>query len=170
MKKVERAQREGNTMPLSFAQQRLWFLDKFEQDSSFYNLSSTLRICGSTLNVSALEKSLREVTQRHEVLRSTFTVIDGQPLQVVSPESQFTLTPTDLRHFSPAQRNAEAQRLARDETQRPFDLQTGPLIRASLLRLSMEEHVLIVAMHHIVSDGWSMGVLVREVMALYEAY
>ena len=157
-------------MSLSFAEQRLWFLDKFEQDSSFYNLSSTLRICGAGLNVSALEKSLCEVTQRHEVLRTTFTVIEGQPLQVISPETHFTLPLTDLGHLSPVQRNAEAQRLAREEAQRPFDLQTGPLMRASLLRVSTDEHVLIVAMHHIVSDGWSMGVLVREVMALYEAY
>jgi len=157
-------------MPLSFAQQRLWFLNKFEQDSSFYNLSSTLRICGAGLNVSALEKSLYEVTQRHEVLRTTFTVIKGQPLQVISPESHFTLTLTDLSHHSQAQRNTEAQHLAQESAQRPFDLSTGPLVRASLLSLSTEERVLIVSMHHIVSDGWSMGVLVREVAALYEAY
>ena len=168
--RVERVQREGDVMPLSFAQQRMWFLDKFEQGSSFYNLPATVRICGSTLNVSALEKSLRQAIQRHEVLRTTFTTIEGQPVQVISPETHFTLPLTDLGHLPPAQRQAEAQRLAREEALRPFDLSTGPLVRARLLRLSTEEHVLLLSMHHIVSDGWSMGLLIREVAALYEAY
>ena len=167
---VKRAQREGNAVPLSFAQQRLWFLDKLEQDSSFYNLSSIVRICGATLDVNALEKSLREVTQRHEVLRTTFTIIDQQPVQVISPETHFTLPIVDLGHLPPAERNAAAQRLEREETELPFDLSTGPIIRARLLRLSSEEHVLILSMHHIVSDGWSTSVLIREVAALYEAY
>src|SRR5262249_35639746 len=122
------------------------------------------------LNVSALEKSLHQVTQRHEVLRTTFTVIEGQPVQVISPESNFTLPLIDLGHLSPAQRDIEAESLMREETQRPFDLSTGPVMRALLLRLSTEEHILLVSLHHIVSDGWSMGVLVREVAALYEAY
>ena len=168
--RIERAKRDGNLMPLSFAQQRLWFLDKLEQDSSFYNLPSTVRICGATLNVSALEKSLREVTQRHEILRTTFTMIEGQPLQVISPESHFSLPLSDLSQLPPAQRDTEAQRLARDEALRPFDLSTGPLVRAHLLRLSPEEHILLLSMHHIVSDGWSMGVLIGEMAALYEAY
>jgi amino acid adenylation domain-containing protein len=171
--RIERAKRDGNLMPLSFAQQRLWFLDKFEQDSSFYNLPATVRICGATLDVSALEKSLREVTQRHEILRTTFTIIEGQPLQVISPESHFNLPLSDLSQLPPAQRDAEAQRLAREEALRPFDLSTGPLIRARLLRLAKlpaEEDILLISMHHIVSDGWSMGVFVREMAALYEAY
>jgi amino acid adenylation domain-containing protein len=168
--RIERAKRDGNLMPLSFAQQRLWFLDKLEQDSSFYNLSSTVRISGITLDVSALEKSLREVTQRHEILRTTFTVIEGQPMQVISPESHFSLPLSDLSQLPPAQRDAEAQRLAHEEALRPFDLSTGPLVRARLLRLSPEEHILLLSMHHIVSDGWSMGVLIREMAALYEAY
>jgi amino acid adenylation domain-containing protein len=170
VEKMGRVQREGNVMPLSFAQQRLWFLDKFEKDSTFYNLPATVRIHGATLNVSALEKSLREVTQRHEILRTTFTTIDGQPAQVIAPESHFTLPLSDLGGLPPAQRDAEAQRLAREEAQLPFDLSTGPLVRARLLRLAPEDHVLLLSMHHIVSDGWSMGVLVREVAALYEAY
>src|SRR5262249_12073575 len=117
-------------------------------------------------NVSALENSLREVTQRHEILRTTFTTIDGQPVQVIAPESHFTLPLSDLGQLPPAERNTEAQRLAREEAQLPFDLSTGPLVRARLLRLSKEDHVLLLSMHHIVSDGWSMGVLVREVAAL----
>jgi amino acid adenylation domain-containing protein len=168
--RIERAKRDGNLMPFSFAQQRLWFLDKLEQDSSFYNLASTVRICGATLNVGALEKSLREVTQRHEILRTTFTMIEGQPRQVISPESHFSLPLSDLSQLPPAQRDAEAQRLARDEALRPFNLSTGPLVRAHLLGLSPEEHILLLSMHHIVSDGWSMGVLIREMAALYEAY
>src|SRR6185295_624760 len=102
MEKMERAQRQGNVMPLSFAQQRLWFLDKFEKDSSFYNLPATVRISG-TPNVSALEESLREVTQRHEILRTTFTTVDGQPVQVISPESHFTLPLSDLGGLPPPQ-------------------------------------------------------------------
>jgi amino acid adenylation domain-containing protein len=167
---MERAQREGNVMPLSFAQQRLWFLDKFEKDSSFYNLPATVNINGAGLNVSALEKSLREVTQRHEVLRTTFTTIDGQPVQVIAPETHFTLPLSDLSELPAEQRHTYAQLLAREEAQRPFDLATGPLVRGRLLRLSPEDHVLLLSMHHIVSDGWSMGVLVREVAVLYEAY
>ncbi len=167
--RVERAPREGNVMPLSFAQQRIWFLDKFEQNSSFYNLPATVRIRGA-LNLIALEKSLLEVTRRHEVLRTTFTMIDGQPVQVISPESQFTLPLTDLGHLPPDERDAEAQRLALEEAERPFDLSTGPLMRARVLRLSREDHFLLLSMHHIVSDGWSMGVLIREVAALYDAY
>jgi len=170
VEKMERAQRERNVVPLSFAQQRLWFLDKFEKDSSFYNLPAIVNISGATLNVTALEKSLHEVTQRHEILRTTFTTIDGQPVQVIAPETHFTLPLSDLSGLSSAQRNDEAQRLAREEAQRPFNLATGPLVRARLLRLSPEDHVLLLSMHHIVSDGWSMGVLVREVAALYEAY
>jgi amino acid adenylation domain-containing protein len=168
--RMQRAEREGNVMPLSFAQQRLWFLDKFEKDSSFYNLPATVQIHGASLNVSALEKSLREVTQRHEILRTTFTTVDGQPVQIIAPESRFTLPLSDLAHLPPSERNTEAQRLAREEARRPFDLSTGPLVRARLLRLSPEDHVLLLSMHHIVSDGWSMGVLVREVAALYDAY
>jgi amino acid adenylation domain-containing protein len=167
---VERAERvKGESMPLSFAQQRLWFIDKFEQGSSFYNLPLKVRISGASLDVSALEKSLREVTQRHEVLRTTFTIIEGQPVQVIAPESNFTLPLSDLSRLSPTQRDAEAQRHAREEAQGSFDLTKGPLVRARLLRLSEQEHMLLLTMHHIVSDGWSMGVLVREVAALYEA-
>jgi hypothetical protein len=103
--RIERAKRDGNLMPLSFAQQRLWFLDKLEQDSSFYNLSSTVRISGATLDVGALEKSLRQVTQRHEILRTTFTVIEGQPMQVISPESHFSLPLSDLSQLPPLKRN-----------------------------------------------------------------
>ncbi len=168
--RIGRAKRGGNMIPLSFAQQRLWFLDKLEQNSSFYNLSSTVRICGATLDVSALEKSLREVTQRHEILRTTFTMIEGQPMQVISPESHFSLPLSDLSQLPTAQRDAEAQRLAHDEALRPFDLSTGPLVRGHLLRLSPEEHILLLSLHHIVSDGWSMGVFVGEMAALYEAY
>ena len=108
------------------------------------------------------------MTQRHEILRTTFTTIKGQPGQVIAPESHFTLPLSDLGQL-PAQRDAEAQRLAREEALRPFDLSTGPLVRARLLRLA-RKHVLLLSMHHIICDGWSMGVLVREVAALYEAY
>src|SRR5215213_4226069 len=156
--------------PLSFAQQRLWFIDQLQPDSSAYNMPAALRLTGP-LKVDALERCLDEVVRRHEVLRTTFTLgPDRQPVQVVAPESGHSLRVEDLSALPEAGREPEAVRLATDEAQRPFDLARGPLLRTRLLRLSAEDHVLLLTMHHIVSDGWSMGVLVREVGAIYSAY
>ena len=159
-------------MPLSFAQQRLWFLDKLEQDSSFYNLASTVRICGATLQRRRAQRSLREVTQRHEIMRTTFTMIEGQPRQVISPESHFSLPLSDLSQLPPAQRAAEAQRLAHDEALRASICQWGRSFARTCCasRNSRGKSILLLSLHHIVSDGWSMGVFVGEMAALYEAY
>jgi amino acid adenylation domain-containing protein len=161
---------EGAVLPLSFAQQRLWFLDKFEEGSAFYNLPSAVRINGASLDVRALERSLQEIIRRHEVLRTTFDMNEGQPVQVVSPDINFTLPLTDLSHLPETQRSIEAQRHAHEEAFTPFSLSKGPLARARLVRLSTDEHMLLLTMHHIVSDGWSIGILIRELAALYEAY
>jgi non-ribosomal peptide synthetase component F len=150
-------------LPLSFAQQRLWFLDQFEPGSSAYNMPFALRLKGP-LDVDALERAMTEIVRRHEVLRTTFRIVDEQPVQVVGEPAAFVL---------PVIQDCEdrvVEQLIQDEASRPFDLEAGPLVRARLLRRSEQEHVLVFTMHHIISDGWSMGVLMREVGALYNAY
>ncbi|WP_163997845.1 non-ribosomal peptide synthetase, partial [Pyxidicoccus caerfyrddinensis] len=151
---------------LSFAQQRLWFIDQLEPGSATYNIPAALHLEGA-LDSKALERALAEVVRRHEALRTTFASRDGQPVQRIHASGGFALVRVDLTHLSPPQREEESQRLAREEALRPFNLATGPLLRGTLLHLDAEAHVLLLDMHHIVSDGWSMGVLVREVAALY---
>jgi Condensation domain len=156
-------------IPLSFAQQRLWFLDQLMPGSIAYNMSGAVRLSGP-LNIAALEQSLSEVLRRHEVLRTTFRVIDGQPFQSIAPAKPFILSVTDLESFAEAEREAEARRLASEEAQRPFDLAKGPLFRARLLRLGKEEHIFQCAMHHAVSDGWSIGIFNKEISSLYHSF
>ncbi|HEX8923088.1 MAG TPA: condensation domain-containing protein, partial [Pyrinomonadaceae bacterium] len=160
---------ELDSFPLSFAQQRLWFLDQLDAGSPFYNIPAALRLKGQ-FDRQLLERSLNEVIDRHEALRTTFTVVERQPVQVISPELRLTVPLISLESLPLAEREAEALRLFEEDARAPFDLKRGPLMRAKLLRLSEEEHVLLMTMHHIVSDGWSMGVLIREVAALYEAF
>src|SRR5882672_5931778 len=155
--------------PLSFAQQRLWFLNQLEPGNPAYNISLALRLRGR-LEVSALEQSLSEMVRRHEVLRTTLENVDGQTVQVIAPARPMQLALIDLSALPASEREREARLRATAEAQGPFDLSRGPLIRATLLRLSELEHVLLFTMHHIVSDGWSLGILRREVAALYEAY
>jgi amino acid adenylation domain-containing protein len=163
-KKAVRATR----FPLSFAQQRLWFLHRLEPDSPLYNIPATLRLEGP-LDVEALERALAEIVRRHEALRTVFTAEDGEPVQVVQPASGFVLRREPLADGGgdPAERVRDAVRL---EAARPFDLAAGPLFRATLFRVSGEEHVLVLNMHHVVSDGWSLGVLFGELAALYDAF
>jgi amino acid adenylation domain-containing protein len=159
----------GGELALSYSQQRLWFIHQLEPEDVFYNVSSGLRLRGD-LNVAALEASLCELVRRHEVLRTSFSDIDGRPVQVISPASGLSLPVEDLGELAEDEREAEVTRLAEGESKRPFDLSRGPLLRVRLLRLSAEEHVLLFTMHHIVSDGWSVSVVVREVAALYRAF
>jgi len=162
------AARDGE-LPLSFAQQRLWFLDQLEPGLASYNIPTAVRLEGD-LDVGALRRALTEMVLRHESLRTVFTESDGSPLQVILPASPVALEVTDLTSLPSGEREAEARRLAAEEAQTPFDLSTGPLLRAALIRISDSEHVFLLTMHHIVSDGWSLGVLIEEVGALYEAY
>src|SRR5689334_2457034 len=155
--------------PLSFAQQRLWFLDQLEPGSSTYNMPTALRLSGE-LNVRALEQSLNEVVRRQAILRTVFVAGEERPQQVVQPFKASKLTLFDLSDLPSEQREAETRQLIKRETQQPFDLRQGPVWRARLVRLAAEEHVLLFTMHHIVSDGWSMEILTREVSALYAAY
>src|SRR6185295_4549551 len=155
--------------PLSFAQQRLWFLHLLDPQSSAYNMSFALRLSGR-LDIPALERALNEIVRRHEVLRTTFDALDGEPVQLIATTQPLAVPLTDLSDLSPKDREAETRRLAVQEASQPFDFARGPMLRASLLRLEEEEHVLSLTMHHIVSDGWSMGVLVHEFAALYTAF
>ncbi|TSC20354.1 AMP-binding protein, partial [Corallococcus sp. Z5C101001] len=159
----------GATQPLSFAQQRLWFLDRLEQGSALYSVPGAVRLDGA-LDEEAMRRSLEEIVRRHESLRTTFREENGQAVQLIHPAKAFELPVVDLTGHAEASREAEARRCADEETVRPFDLGVGPLVRARLLKLGEAKHVLLVTMHHIVSDGWSLGVLVREVAALYDAF
>ncbi|GAC1398979.1 MAG: hypothetical protein NVSMB49_08130 [Ktedonobacteraceae bacterium] len=155
--------------PTSFAQQSLWFLDQLEPNSATYNIPSSIHISGP-FNVLALEQSLHEIIQRHEVLRTTFRAMEGQPMQVVTPTLTVPLPLVDLQNLPHAEREDATRRLATEEARRPFDLAQGPLVRTTLLRLGAEEHVLLLTMHHIISDGWSTGVFLQELAALYKAF
>ncbi|HEY2740515.1 MAG TPA: condensation domain-containing protein, partial [Thermoanaerobaculia bacterium] len=155
-------------LPLSFAQQRLWFIDQLE-GGSFYNVPVALRMSGA-LDVAVLSRVLAEVVRRHEVLRTVFSEVAGRARQVILPPAGWALPLVDLTHLPTALREPVAISRLEAEANRPFDLARGPLWRARLWRLGEREHVLLLAMHHIVSDGWSMGVLVREVTALYTAF
>ncbi|MFL5386940.1 MAG: amino acid adenylation domain-containing protein, partial [Longimicrobiaceae bacterium] len=161
-------ERDG-ALPLSFAQERVWFIDRLEPGSATYNIPAALRLTGA-LDERALERSLGEIVRRHEVLRTTFAEVDGSPVQVVAPFGGFALPVEELSGLGEADREAALGRRAGEEAARPFDLAAGPLFRAALLRLGAEDHVLLLSMHHIVSDGWSTGVLLRELSALYAAY
>ena len=155
--------------PTTDDQQRLWLLDQLTPGNSAYNIPAALRLSGA-LDVAALQRALDEVVRRHEALRTTFAVVDGQQVQVVAPALAVPLPIIDLRGLPEPSRAGEAQRRATAEAQRPFDLAHGPLVRAVLLRLADAEHVAVFTTHHIISDLWSMGILVDEIAALYEAF
>ncbi|MGH2507141.1 MAG: non-ribosomal peptide synthetase, partial [Ktedonobacteraceae bacterium] len=158
-----------NIFPASFAQRRMWVLDQMASSTATYTIPSALRLIGK-LHQQALEQALNEIVSRHDVLRTVFLAVGGRPIQMVKPHLVLQLCPHDLRHWSEAEREAEVQRLLEEETYRPFDLATGPLFRVSLLQLAEEEHILLFTVHHIVFDGWSQGVLIREMVQLYEAF
>src|SRR6266487_4235813 len=163
------AQGDVKIFPLSLAQEGLWILDQLKPDLALNTVSTTVHI-RRALSTQALACSLNALIQRHEALRTTFQVREGQPQQVIAPSLSLPLSVLDLQALPEAQREAEAQRLATEEMQRPFDLSQGPLVRASLLQLGAEEHMLLLSMHYIICDRWSMGVCLRELTCLYEAY
>ncbi|MCA1581414.1 MAG: condensation domain-containing protein, partial [Acidobacteria bacterium] len=154
--------------PLSSAQQRLWVLDQLVPGNSFYNVPRTFRIEGA-LDSRVLAAALEETVRRHESLRTTFENRDGQPVQVIGEAGPFSLSEVSLEGRPPDEREAAALELAREDAERPFDLARGPLLRATLLRLSENAHLLHITVHHIVTDGWSMDVLWRELSISYEA-
>jgi amino acid adenylation domain-containing protein len=165
---IARVRRE-EAFPLSFAQQRLWFLDQLEPGSTAYSIPRAMWVRGP-LHYVALEHALRDVIRRHESLRTTFPSQEGEPVQCIAAESKNPLFFVDLSGLVSEQRELVAQRLAQQEAEQPFDLARGPLLRAQLLLLSAQEHVLLLTMHHIVSDGWSSSILVRELSSLYNGF
>lgn len=152
--------------PTSFSQQRLWFLNQLEPNTATYNIARGFCLRGS-LDKAALEKSLQEIVQRHETLRTTFDAKDGMPVQVITPELTVRIPLLDLSDIPEAARQAHALDLVTTEARRPFDLQVGPLLRASLYRLSPQNHILLIVIHHIISDGWSTNIFYGELATLY---
>lgn len=160
---------DQEVMPLSFAQERFWFLNQLEPGNPAYNRPLAIFLTGS-LNVPALEQSLSEILRRHDVLRATFFTVEGQPVQIINPAEPLKLLVVDLSEVLPTERESQIKGLATEEAKRPFDLTQGPLLRATLLRQDKKEHVLLLVTHHIMFDGWSANVLIREIAALYEAF
>ncbi|MEW6737965.1 MAG: condensation domain-containing protein, partial [Acidobacteriota bacterium] len=156
-------------IPLSFSQQRLWFIDKLTPDSPAYNIPTAVRLRG-TVNIEVLLQSINEVVCRHETLRTTFIDIDGQPVQKIANELILSLPIIDLEQLPVDEQESKAIQLTIDEARSPFNIAKGPLLRVSLLRLSPQDHILLMTMHHIVSDGWSMGLLITEIRSLYECF
>ncbi|MEC4811937.1 MAG: condensation domain-containing protein [Scytonema sp. PMC 1069.18] len=155
--------------PTSFAQQRLWFLDQLAPGNPFYNVSTALRLTGF-LNFTAFQQTFNEIVRRHETLRTRFVMVEQQPVQAISPSLIIPLPLVDLRNFESQERETQVRRIAVAEAQRPFNLTTGPLLRVKLLQLNEAEYVLLLNLHHIVADGWSIGVLIRELGILYKAF
>ncbi|MEH2138509.1 non-ribosomal peptide synthetase [Nostoc sp.] len=155
--------------PISFAQQRLWFLDQLIPNNTIYNVPTVIRLTGS-LNLMALEQTFNEIVRRHESLRTTFIVLDGQPLQAIAPSLTIPISVLDLQLLPDAEREIEARRIVNAEIEHPFDLSSGSLLRVKLLMLSKTEHILLLNMHHIICDDWSIGVLIRELGTLYTAF
>jgi amino acid adenylation domain-containing protein/non-ribosomal peptide synthase protein (TIGR01720 family) len=162
-------QGERDAFPLSFAQQRLWFLQQLAPDTPAYNLPYVIRL-GGLLDLAVFQRCLGEIVRRHEALRASFATHDGDPVQLISPARPVVLTLLDLQGLPEAERELAAQRLMREEVRRPFDLARGPLLRVTLLRPGRAAHVLLLTMHHIASDGWSQGVLINEIVRLYAAF
>ncbi|BAY15303.1 amino acid adenylation domain-containing protein [Anabaenopsis circularis NIES-21] len=160
--------RDG-VLPLAFAQIRLWFLAQLDPGSSTYNLSRALKLQGA-LNITALEQSLNEIISRHEVLRTSFTCVDEQPVQVINYDCSIKIPIINLQDLSAEAREIEVKKLLKQEAQTSFDLTTAPLLKTLLIQLAAQEYVLIFTIHHIIADGWSAGVIVRELAALYESF
>jgi amino acid adenylation domain-containing protein len=157
------------SLPLSFAQQRLWFIDKLEGDNCVYNVPFLWQISG-VLDVSALEKAITTIIQRHEVLRTSFAVVDESPIQVIHAHPQLKIQVLDWRQVSKEHQLSKASQLATEELQQPFDLSKPPLLRVKLLQLAKKSHLLLLVIHHIACDGWSMDIFRRELFALYTAF
>ncbi|MBV9788527.1 MAG: amino acid adenylation domain-containing protein, partial [Chloroflexi bacterium] len=165
---IPRLSRDSGPFPLSFAQQRLWFIHQLDPANPIYNLSRVLQLAGQ-LDAAALEQSLNAVIARHEILRTTFTAVDGVPMQVLADSLSIALPSIDLRSLAEDERDIAVQQHQNDAVAAPFDLEAGPLIRAALLRLTDAESLLLLTMHHIITDEWSINLFIRELAAHYEA-
>ena len=161
--------KDDEPLPLSFVQERLWFLDQLEPGRSTYNMTGSVRLTGR-LEVAALAQVFSTIRRRHEALRTRFVAFNGQPQQLIDPFLPVSLPQVDLSNLAGAAQEIELECLVNEEAERPFNLAAGPLLRIKLVRLSSCEYAVLVTVHHIISDGWSMGVLVKEVATLYRAY
>jgi amino acid adenylation domain-containing protein len=157
---------EASVFPASFAQQRMWFIEQLMPGSVIYNISGVIRIYGP-LNIAALERSMQGIVERHESLRTRFTTMEGEPVQVIEDHMELKLGSDDLTALPEHERFPQARKFAQEEVKKPFDLKRGPLMRAKLLRLGPREHILVLTLHHIIADGWSLGIVVREISTLY---
>ena len=166
---LTKVQTTTNVHPLSFAQQRLWFLDQLEPGNPAYNISFAIRLKGS-LKVALLERSLNEIVRRHEILRTTFSTINGQPAQIIAPSLRLSLSVVDYQEYPELEHESAVQRFATQENQQSFDLTQGLLLRAKLVCLGQQEHILLLTMHHIVLDGLSAEVFIQELAVLYKAF
>ncbi|MFL5537700.1 MAG: amino acid adenylation domain-containing protein, partial [Longimicrobiaceae bacterium] len=162
-------ERPDGTAPASFAQARVWLVDRMQPGAPLWNIPFSQRLSGP-LDVAALERALNALRERHASLRTTFAEVGGEPRQVIHPYAPVPLAVDDLSHLPPAERQAEAERRAAEDAGTGFDLEAGPLLRTRLLRLAADDHLLLACLHHIVGDGWSMGVIARELDALYQAF
>ncbi len=162
-------QRPDGAVPLSFAQQRVWLLDQLEPGTATYNIPYAVAMTGD-LRLDVLKRSLQEIIDRHEALRTVFTAVDGEVEQTILPELSIAVPLLDLRHLSAEERTKEVARLTLEEAQRPFDLTLGPLLRAKVHQIGDDAYTLTLVIHHAVGDGWSFGVLIREIAALYESF
>ena len=162
-------QDEKSPIPLSFAQERLWFFNQLEGASATYNMPAAIRITGK-LNTTAFQQALAEIVRRHQILHTSFQTVEDGPIQFINPNATIEIQITDLQHQDTTESEATIHQLAKQEALTPFDLKTAPLIRCSLLQLSPTEHVVLLTMHHIVSDAWSIGVLIQELSVLYPAF
>jgi amino acid adenylation domain-containing protein len=166
---IEPVARDREDLPLSFAQQRLWFLSQLKTESAAYNIPLVWRLTGA-LDAAALAQSFTEIVRRHETLRATFETVDGHAVQKINPARNFDLPILDLRGLPEDERRAETQRLVIGQTGEPFDLSRAPRLRATLLRLEQEIHVLVITIDHIACDGWSLGIFFHELSTLYAAF
>ncbi|NEO30634.1 MAG: amino acid adenylation domain-containing protein [Symploca sp. SIO3C6] len=170
IEKVSRGnQRQSQTFPLSFAQQRLWVLAQIEPESPFYNMFKAVRLNGS-VDIEILERSLNEIIRRHEILRTTFRAVEGKAVQVIAPHATIKPSVIDLQGYSGQAQSEQLQLVATQDQLQPFDLTAGLLLRVTLVQLQPESSALLLTMHHIIGDGWSMGVFIKELSSLYQAF
>ncbi|MED2454770.1 condensation domain-containing protein, partial [Bacillus thuringiensis] len=168
-KNIMKKRMESDLPVLSFAQQRLWFFDQLEPGSSTYNMPFLLKIEGD-FDINVFEKSLNEIIQRHEILRTTFLLMDEQPIQIVNPNLSIKVKYVDLRAYSKEERQKISDEQIKKVAKKPFNLEIGPLVRANIWQVEEKEYWMLLNMHHIVGDGWSVGILIQEISKVYNAF
>jgi amino acid adenylation domain-containing protein len=166
---IQAIEGDREQLPLSWAQERLWFLNQLEGDSATYNMPAAVKIAGD-LDINALQQALSEIVHRHEILRTSIQTVNGTPIQVIHPQVTTSINVVDLQQLLAPERETLLEQQIQLEASIPFNLENAPLIRCSLLQISAREYVLLLTMHHIVSDGWSMGIFISELSSLYPAF